>query len=76
MERRKAEKVSECLRVDNKDAAAEIGCAKQYMFERMRKGDWDLGAVVKPKTRNGRHSYFVFRGKLDKFLENPPWPVQ
>lgn len=52
-------------------AAREIGCAPGYVRERMRdKGEnhWDLGEVVKPKNGGQRHSYYIFRAKLDKLL--------
>ncbi len=58
----------ENVRVKPKDAAKEIGCAVGYLRERMRKGDWDLGSVVKPKTKGGRCTYHIFRPKLDLFI--------
>lgn len=54
-------------RVNNEDAAKEIGCCKSYMFEKMRDGIWDLGTYEKPKGRK-KATVFVFRDKLNKFL--------
>lgn len=50
------------------EAAAEIGCHPEFVRRQMASGNWDLGAVVKKKNRNGCNQYFVFRSKLDKFL--------
>lgn len=55
-------------RIKPKQAAAEIGCNVDYLKQQMRRGKWDLGEVVKPERRGGRHQYFIFRSKLDKFL--------
>lgn len=57
-------------RVKSKDAAKEIGCAAQYMRERMRdkRDHWDLGEVVKPRDGGKKYSYYIFRSKLDTFL--------
>lgn len=54
-------------RVRPAEAADEIGCCLPWLYERMRKGDWDLGDYVKPKGRK-RATIFIFRDKLDKFL--------
>ena len=54
-------------RVRPADAAKEIGCCLPWLYERMRKGDWDLGMYVKPKGKK-RATIFIFRDKLDKFL--------
>lgn len=54
-------------RVRTEDAAKEIGCAKQYLIERIKTGEWDLGDYVKPKGAQ-KGTCFVFRSKLDKFL--------
>ena len=56
-------------RVKTKDAAKEIGCAKQFLVEQIKTGAWDLGSYVKPKGGK-RGTCFVFRSKLDKFLGN------
>lgn len=57
-------------RVRTKDAAKEIGCAEQYLRERMRdkKDHWDLGVVIRPKTGGKNCRYYIFRSKLDAFL--------
>lgn len=54
-------------RVSTEEAAKEIGCNPQYLRERIKAGDWDLGTCVKPRG-NKTCSYYVFRTKLDKFL--------
>ncbi len=54
-------------RVRTADAAKEIGCNKQYLVERVKAGDWDLGSFVKPKGK-ARGTCYVFRSKLDAFL--------
>lgn len=58
--------MSEKVRVA--DAAKKIGCAPQFLRERMRKGEWDLGTVVKSRKADGKYSYFIFQRKLDIFL--------
>lgn len=57
-------------RVKPRDAAKEIGCAEQYMRERMRdkKNPWDLGEVVRPENGRKNFRYYIFRSKLDAFL--------
>lgn len=55
-------------RVSVKDAAAEIGCAQEYLRRQMKSGRWNLGEVVKPSTHGCHYEYFIFRAKLDKFL--------
>lgn len=54
-------------RVRPADAAKEIGCCIGYLYERMQKGDWDLGSYVKPRGRQ-KATVFIFRDKLDRFL--------
>lgn len=58
-------------RISPADAAKEIGCHVEYLRRQMRRTDenrWDLGEVVPPETPGGDYQYFIFRGKLDKFL--------
>lgn len=57
-------------RVSPKEAAKEIGCAEQYLRERMKdkRNHWDLGAVVKPDSGRTNYKYYIFRSKLDAFL--------
>ena len=58
-------------RVSTKEAARAIGCAEQYLRERMKdKGEnhWDLGMAVKPGRGRQNCSYYIFRSKLDAFL--------
>lgn len=62
------EKSEECQRVSIEDAAREIGCNPQYLRVMMSKKKWNLGQVVPPQTKGGRHMYFIFRNKLDEFL--------
>ena len=61
-------KVIQVERVSVKDAAAEIGCAQEYLRRQMKSGKWNLGEVVKPSAKGSQHEYFIFRAKLDKFL--------
>ena len=55
-------------RVSVKDAAAEIGCAPEYLRRQMKAGRWNIGEVVKPSKGGCQHEYFIFRAKLDSFL--------
>lgn len=60
-------------RVSVKDAAAEIGCAPEYLRRQMKSGRWNIGEVVKPDVKSDKKQkkqceYFIFRAKLDKFL--------
>ena len=55
-------------RVSVKDAAAEIGCAPEYLRRQMKSGRWNIGEVVKPSKGGCQHEYFIFRAKLDSFL--------
>ncbi|MGN0346518.1 MAG: hypothetical protein ACI4DU_04455 [Lachnospiraceae bacterium] len=57
-------------RVSVKDAAAEIGCAPEYLRRQMKSGRWDIGEVVKPERGKTQYEYFIFRAKLDRFLGN------
>lgn len=52
-------------------AAREIGCNVEFLRRQMQRKDdgrWDLGEVVPPEVPGGNYQYFIFRGKLDKFL--------
>lgn len=52
-------------------AAREIGCNVEFLRRQMQRkddGGWDLGEVVPPEVPGGNYQYFIFRGKLDKFL--------
>lgn len=52
-------------------AAREIGCDVEFLRRQMQRKDggrWDLGEVVPPETPGGNYKYFIFRGKLDRFL--------
>lgn len=52
-------------------AAREIGCDVEFLRRQMQRKDggrWDLGEVVPPEVPGGNSQYFIFRGKLDKFL--------
>lgn len=62
------EKLEECQRVSIEDAAREIGCHPQYLRVMMMKKKWNLGQVVSPQKKGGKHMYFIFRKKLDEFL--------
>lgn len=57
----------ECQYMRPEDAAKIIGCHPQYLRERVKNGDWDLGSSVKPKGGQN-HKCWVFRAKLEKFL--------
>lgn len=61
-------KGADTQRVNPKVAAAEIGCSVPYMYQQMRRGNWDLGNVVKPGRSSRKHQYFIFRAKLDEHL--------
>lgn len=52
-------------------AAREIGCNVEFLRRQMQRKDedrWDLGEVVPPEVPGGNYQYFIFRGKLDRFL--------
>ncbi len=55
-------------RVSVTEAAREIGCDKEYLRRKMKKGEWDLGAYGKPERGQKKGAYFIFRHKLDRFL--------
>ena len=55
-------------RVSVAQAAEEIGCDKEYLRRKMQRGEWDLGSYMKPEKGQKKGTYFIFRGKLDKFL--------
>ena len=55
-------------RLTVREAADEIGCAPEYLRRQMRSGKWDLGSVIKPGKGASIYQYFIFRGKLNKFL--------
>lgn len=55
-------------RVSVTEAAREIGCDKEYLRRKIKKGEWDLGAYGKPERGQKKGTYFIFRHKLDKFL--------
>lgn len=61
-------KTEECQRVSVPNAAKEIGCSPDYLRQKMKRKEWDLGVVVPPKKPRGIYQYFIFRSKLDKFL--------
>lgn len=60
--------MAEKKRVSVEDAAAEIGCAAEFLRRQMKAGNWDLGAVVKPRAGQQNYTYYVFRDKLNMFL--------
>ena len=51
------------------EAAREIGCTPQKVRERMKRGMWDLGEVIKKEKlgRNAKNEYNIYRHKLEKF---------
>lgn len=55
-------------RVSVKDAAREIGCSEGFLRQQMRRGDWDLGSVVRPRRGVTNFRYFIYRPKLDAML--------
>ena len=57
-----------CMKVTVADAARLIGCDQDYLRQRMKRKEWDLGAVVPPKRVGGIYRYIIFKPKLDKFL--------
>lgn len=57
-----------CQRVSVPDAAKEIGCDPDYLRQKMKRKEWDLGVVVPPQRGKKLYAYFVFRSKLDRFL--------
>ena len=71
---RKRETKMEKIKGDRITAAAaarEIGCDVEFLRRQMQRKDggrWDLGEVVPPEVPGGNSQYFIFRGKLDKFL--------
>lgn len=55
-------------RVPINQAAREIGCNPNNIRAKMYSGEWDLGAVRKINSKTQKARYYIFRGKLDKFL--------
>lgn len=47
-----------------KQTAMLLGCASPRVTERMKRGYWDIGKVIPPKTKHGNHSYEVSPNKL------------
>ena len=53
-------------------AAKVIGCSAQRVRERLKRGIWNFGTVVKAKqSGKTQDSYEVNKYKLAKFLEIP-----
>ena len=63
-----AKEITETEKVQIDQAAREIGCCKQFLRQQMRRGEWDLGAIVRPEKKGSSYRYYVFRRKLDAFL--------
>ena len=57
-----------CQRISVPDAAKEIGCDPDYLRQKMKRKEWDLGVVVPPVKGKKMYTYFIFRAKLDRFL--------
>lgn len=57
-----------CMKVTVADAAKMIGCDKDYLRQRMKRKEWDLGEVVPPKRAGGIYRYIIFKPKLERFL--------
>lgn len=55
-------------RVPINQAAKEIGCDPNVIRAMMYNGKWDLGEVRRLKNSCQKARYYIFRGKLDKFL--------
>jgi len=60
--------MGECMRVTVAEAAEIIGCRKEIIHSKMKRGEWDLGQAIKPKRAGGNYHYIIFRPKLEKFL--------
>lgn len=58
----------EVQKVTAEQAAKEIGCDPLTVRMRMRRGEWDLGAVIKPGPGKKNWRCYIFRSKLDRFL--------
>lgn len=57
-----------CMRISVPEAAKLIGCDPDYLRQRMKRKEWDLGEVVPPKTKGGMYRYIIFKPKLETFL--------
>ena len=57
-----------CMKVTVAEAASIIGCDKDFLRQRMKRGEWDLGEVVPPNNKGGIYRYIIFRPKLERFL--------
>lgn len=59
----------ESERVSTAQAAKELGCAEQWLRERMRCGDWaDLGDIIKPGKGRKKYSFRIYRPRLDEHI--------
>ena len=65
---RKRIRAGTCQRVSVLNAAKEIGCDPDYLRQKMKRKEWDLGVVVLPPRGKKLYMYFIFRAKRDKFL--------
>lgn len=50
------------------DAAKQIGCTQDFLRQRMKRKEWDLGVAVPPTKKGGPYQYYIFQAKLDRFL--------
>lgn len=58
-----------CERVRIDEAAAELGCSKAKIRERMKRKIWDLGEAIPPsKTGKKQWEFHIYREKLNKHL--------
>lgn len=57
-----------CMKVTVAEAAKMIGVDPDYLRQRMKRGEWDLGVVVPPPKGGQIYKYIIFRPKLERFL--------
>lgn len=57
----------ECQRVSVAQAASEIGLSVQAVRIRMRKGNLNIGKVV--KIGPNKHDYLIYRSLLDRYIK-------
>ena len=62
------DKDKSCMKVTVADAAKMIGCDPDYLRQRMKRKEWDLGEVVPPPKGGSVYRYIIFRPKLERFL--------
>lgn len=62
--------MKEAQRVSVAEAARQIGCSKNKLREKMKRGRWNIG-FVEPPEKGGRPTYefFIYQHLIDEFLK-------